>query len=122
MLLGLLVQTIPQPATEDSPDGLLRVYPPDEDAGVPAGLTAHYLTDPDGRTPAGALAAADDGQSAASVFARDAAAPRAAAGGTGEGTGVLLAGPAAPGGEFAIGVGGSAYTPPPIAWRAPDRW
>lgn len=180
VLLGLPVQTIPQQATEDAPDGLLWVYPPDGDAGVPAGLTAHYLADPDGRlwlenrgevddrleplraelivrpgigfergsdgrllipnlpaggserarkvlagmaadesadgpgpraagfpfrvtpayfrsgdgattvallfeTPAGVLAAADDGQSAASVFARDAAAPRAAAGGPGEG-------------------------------------
>lgn len=182
VLLGLPVQTIPQPAAGDAPDGLLWVYPPDGEAGVPEGLTAHYLADPDGRlwlenrgevddrleplraelvvrpeigfergpdgrllipnlpaggserarrvlagmasneaaegagpgagaagfpfrvtpayfrsgegatyvallfeAPAGALAAADDGQSAASVFARDAAAPRAAAGGPGGG-------------------------------------
>lgn len=49
VLLGLPVQTVPQPATEDTPEGLFWVYPPDAGAGIGKGLEAYFLTDPDGR-------------------------------------------------------------------------
>ena len=49
VLLGLPVQTVPRPATEETPEALFWVYPPDAEAGIGNGIEAYYLRDPDGR-------------------------------------------------------------------------
>ena len=49
VLLGMPVQALPQPATEETPEGLLWVFPPDPKAGLPDTLEALYYRDEEGQ-------------------------------------------------------------------------
>jgi len=45
VLLGMPVQVLPQPATEETPEGLLWVFPPEPENGLAGTLEARYLRD-----------------------------------------------------------------------------
>ena len=49
VLLGMPVQALPQPATEETPEGLLWVFPPDPANGLPNTLEALYYRDEEGQ-------------------------------------------------------------------------
>lgn len=49
VLLGMPVQALPQPATGETPEGLLWVFPPDPEVGLPDTLEAMYYRDEDGQ-------------------------------------------------------------------------
>lgn len=49
VLLGMPVQALPQPATEETPEGLLWVFPPDPKHGLPDTLEALYYRDEEGQ-------------------------------------------------------------------------
>ena len=49
VLLGMPVQVLPQPATEERPEGLLWVFPPEPENGLEDTLEALYLRDEEGQ-------------------------------------------------------------------------
>jgi GWxTD domain-containing protein len=49
VLLGMPVQVLPQPATEEAPEGLLWVFPPEPKDGLEDTLEARYLRDEEGQ-------------------------------------------------------------------------
>lgn len=49
VLLGMPVQVLPQPATEETPEGLLWVFPPEPENGLADTLEALYLRDEEGQ-------------------------------------------------------------------------
>ena len=49
VLLGMPVQALPQPATEETPEGLLWAFPPDPENGLADTLEALYYRDEEGQ-------------------------------------------------------------------------